>query len=242
MEAIAPPRRELADGARQIAPVLVGTIPFGFVCGVVAVASGFTPLEGVALSVLSFSGIAQLVASQLVAVDSPAWLAIVAAGVVSLRFLMYSAALSPHLAHLSRNWRLLLSYLMTDQSFAMSVQHFTRPGDARHRHWHFLGSALTLYVSWQLAVIAGVVAGAQVPASWSLDFAVVLCFIALLVPAVRTRADLAAAIVAAAVALAAAGLPYRLSLVVASVAGIAAGMAIEVGVRSGPRGGPPPKR
>jgi predicted branched-subunit amino acid permease len=74
----------------------------------------------------------------------------------------------------------------------------------------------------------GVVAGAAVPASWSLDFAVVLSFIALLVPAVRTRADLAAAIVAGAAALAVAGLPYRLSLVVASIAGIAAGMAIEL--------------
>jgi predicted branched-subunit amino acid permease len=231
LEAIAPPRRELIEGARQVAPVLVGTIPFGFVAGVVAVASGLTPFEGIALSVLSFSGIAQLVASQLVAVDSPVLITIAAAAVVSLRFLMYSAALSPHLAHLSTRWRLLLAYLMTDQSFAMSVAHFSQPGDIRHRHWHFLGSALTLYVSWQLAVIVGVVAGAQVPASWSLDFAVVLCFIALLVPAVRTRADLAAAIVAAAVALAVAGLPYRLSLVVASIAGIAAGMAIEVGRR-----------
>ena len=228
MEAIAPPRRELIDGARQIAPVLVGTVPFGFVAGVVAVASGLTPLEGIALSVLSFSGIAQLVACQLVAANSPVLLTIAAAGVVSLRFLMYSAALSPHLAHLTRRWRLLLAYLMTDQSFAMSVKHFSEPGDVRHRHWHFLGSALTLYLSWQLSVVVGVVAGAQVPASWSLDFAVVLCFIALLVPAVRTRADLAAAIVAAAVALVAAGLPFRLSLVVASIAGIAAGMAIEV--------------
>jgi len=228
LDATASPRRELVDGARQIAPVLVGTVPFGFVAGVVAVASGLTPLEGVALSVLSFSGIAQLVACQLMAADSPVLITIAAAGVVSLRFLMYSAAFSPHLAHLSRRWRLLLAYLMTDQSFAMSVKHFSEPGDARHRHWHFLGSALTLYVSWQLAVVIGVVAGAQVPASWSLDFAVVLCFIALLVPAVRTRADLAAAIVAAAVALAAAGLPFRLSLVVASIAGIAAGMAIEL--------------
>ena len=228
MDVTASPRRELVDGARQIAPVLVGTVPFGFVAGVVAVASGLTPLEGVALSVLSFSGIAQLVACQLMAADSPVLITIAAAGVVSLRFLMYSAAFSPHLAHLSRRLRLLLAYLMTDQSFAMSVKHFSEPGDARHRHWHFLGSALTLYVSWQLAVVIGVVAGAQVPASWSLDFAVVLCFIALLVPAVRTRADLAAAIVAAAVALAAAGLPFRLSLVVASIAGIAAGMAIEL--------------
>ena len=51
-------------------------------------------------------------------------------------------------------------------------------------------------MTWQAAVVAGVVAGASVPAAWSLDFAVVLSFIALLVPAVRTRADLAAAIVA----------------------------------------------
>ena len=55
----------------------------------------------------------------------------------------------------------------------------------------------------------------------------VLCFIALLVPAVKTRADLAAAIVAAAVALAFVGLPYRLALVVASIFGIAAGLALE---------------
>jgi len=67
-----------------------------------------------------------------------------------------------------------------------------------------------------------------VPTAWSLDFAVVLTFLALLVPAVRTRADLAAACVAGLVVLIAAGLPYRLALVVASIAGIAAGMAIEL--------------
>jgi predicted branched-subunit amino acid permease len=222
------PRQEFLQGSREIAPVLVGTIPFGFVVGVAAVAAGMTPFEGVALSVLSFSGIAQLIAAQLIAVDSPVAVTIAAAAVVSLRFLMYSAALSPHLAHLDRRWRLALSYVMTDQSFAMCVRRFSEPGDTRSRHWHFLGSALTLYVSWQAAVIVGVVAGAQVPASWSLDFAVVLCFIALLVPAVKTRADLAAAIVAAAIALASAGLPYRLALVVASIFGIGAGMAVEL--------------
>ena len=237
------PRREFLDGCREIAPVLVGTIPFGFVAGLAAISAGMTPLEGIALSVLSFSGIAQLVACQLVAVQSPPWLAIAAAAVVSLRFLMYSAALSPHLAHLDRRWRVLLSYLMTDQSFAMSVRRFSEPGDRRHRHWHFLGAALTLWVPWQLSVAAGTLAGARVPAEWSLDFSVVLCFVALLIPAVRTRADLAAAIVGGAVALAAAGLPFRLSLVVASIAGIAAGLAIERAheVRSGPRGGPPPR-
>ncbi len=221
------PRDEFLAGSREIAPVLVGSIPFGFVAGVAAIAAGMTPLQGVALSVLSFSGIAQLVASQLIAVHSPVIVTVGAAAVVSLRFLMYSAAIAPHLAHLDRRWRVLLSYVMTDQSFAMAMRHYGAPGDRRLRHWRFFGSATTLYVSWQVAVVIGVVAGARVPSAWSLDFAVVLSFIALLVPAVRTRADLAAAIVAGAIALWAAGLPYRLALVVASIGGIAAGMAIE---------------
>ena len=232
------PRQEFLKGSREIAPVLVGTIPFGFVTGVAATAAGLSPLEGIALSVLSFSGIAQLVACQAIAVQSPILIAIAAAAVVSLRFPMYSAALSPHLAHLSLRWRVLLSYLMTDQSFAQGVRYFNEPGDKRNRHWHYLGSALTLYVSWQAAVAFGVLAGALVPAGWSLDFTVVLCFIALLVPLVKTRADLAASVVAGAIALAAAGLPFRLSLVVASIGGIAAGLAFErahAARASGPR-------
>ncbi len=210
-----------------MAPVLLGSVPFGFVAGVAAVAAGMTPAQGIALSVFAFSGIAQLVASQLIAVHSPVIVTVAAAFVVGLRFLMYSAAIAPHLAHLDRRWRSLLAFLMTDQAFAASIARYREPGPYTAGHWHFLGAALTLYASWQTAVVLGIVAGASVPAGWSLDFAVVLTFLALLVPAVRTRADLAAAIVASAAVLATAGLPYRLSLVVASIGGIAAGMAIE---------------
>ena len=222
------PREEFIAGAREVAPVLLGTVPFGFVAGVAAISVGLTSLQGIALSVLSFSGIAQLITCQLIAAGSPVIVTVLAASVVSLRLMMYSAAVSPHLAHLPLRWRVVLAFLMTDQSFATTVQRFSEPGDNRFRHWHVLGLSLTLYFSWQAAVIVGVVFGAQIPTRWSLDFAVVLTFIALLVPAVRTRADLAAAIVAAGVALVAAGLPYRLSLVVASLAGIVAGMVLEV--------------
>ena len=216
-------------------PVLLGTVPFGFVAGVAAVAAGMTAFQGIALSVFSFSGIAQLIASQLIAVHSPVLVTVAAAFVVSLRLLMYSAAIAPSLAHLDWRWRAALAFLMTDQSFITAAQRFGAPGPPGNRHWHFLGTASTLYVTWQAAVVVGVVAGARIPAEWSLDFAVVLTFIALLVPAVRTRADLAAAIVAAAIALASAGLPYRLALVAATIAGIAAGLAIEAGRRRASR-------
>ena len=220
------PRSEFLAGVRDIAPVLLGTVPFGLVAGVAAISAGMSALEGFALSVFAFSGIAQLITCQLLAAGSPVIVTVGAAFVVSLRLLMYSAALSPHLAHLDARWRAVLAFLMTDQSFAMTM-HTATQEDRPHFHWHFLGAGLTLYVAWQSAVVLGLAVGAQVPASWSLDFAVTLTFIALLVPAVRTRADLAAAIVATAVALVAAGLPYRLALVVAGVAGIAAGMLVE---------------
>ncbi|HUP97608.1 MAG TPA: AzlC family ABC transporter permease [Usitatibacter sp.] len=221
------PREEFIAGSREVAPSLVGTIPFGLVVGVASVGSGLTPVEGVALSVIAFSGIAQLVATQLMAVDSPLVITLAAAFVVSLRHLMYSAALAPHIAHMSLRWRLLVSYLMTDQSFAMTVRRYGEPGDRRDKHWFFMGASATLFVTWQLAVIVGVLAGAAVPTTWSLDFVVVLTFIALLVPVIRTRADLAVAVVASVVALLAAGLPYRLSLVVGAIAGIAAGLVLE---------------
>jgi predicted branched-subunit amino acid permease len=220
------PRSEFLAGVRDIAPVLLGTVPFGLVAGVAAISAGMSALEGFALSAFAFSGIAQLITCQLLAAGSPVVVTVGAAFVVSLRLLMYSAALSPHLAHLDGRWRAALAFLMTDQSFAMTM-HIATQKDRPHFHWHFLGAGLTLYVAWQGAVGLGLAVGAQVPASWSLDFAVTLTFIALLVPAVRTRADLAAAIVATAVALLAAGLPYRLALVVAGVAGIAAGMVVE---------------
>jgi Predicted branched-chain amino acid permease (azaleucine resistance) len=102
------PREEFADGAREVAPVLLGTIPFGFVAGVAAVASGLTAVQGFALSALSFSGIAQLIVCQLMAAQSPFPVIVAAASVVSLRHMMYSAAVSPHLAHLDRRWRSLL--------------------------------------------------------------------------------------------------------------------------------------
>ncbi|HEX4944175.1 MAG TPA: AzlC family ABC transporter permease [Usitatibacteraceae bacterium] len=219
--------REFIAGMREIAPALLGTMPFGFVAGVAAVGAGMNPLEAIALSIIVFSGIAQLVVAQLVAAQAPVFVILAAVTVVSLRHLMYSAALSPHLAHLPARWRLLLAYLMTDQSFALGVKRFGEPGERAQRHFYVLGVASTLFVAWQFSVALGALAGAQVPANWSLDFVVTLTFLGLLVPALRTRADIAAATVASATALVAAGLPYKLALVAASLAGIGAGVAAE---------------
>jgi 4-azaleucine resistance transporter AzlC len=218
-------RRELAAGARAMAPQLLGIVPFGLVTGVACVASGLTPLQAIGLSLFTFSGMAQLVVAQLTAVGAPPWVILVAVAVVSLRLIMYSAAIAPQFAHLPRGLRWFLASLLTDQSFAIGSTQYPSFPPERPAHWHYLGVGLASFIPWQLAVAMGALLGSRIPAAWSLDFAVTLSFIVLVRPAIRRHADYVAAAAAAIIVLIAAGLPYRLALVVATFAGIAAGLA-----------------
>ena len=68
----------------------------------------------------------------------------------------------------------------------------------------------------------------MIPASWSLEFAVPLCFIALLAPVLRDVPVIVAAVAAGGVVLALAALPMRLNLIVAGVIGIVAGTLTEL--------------
>src|SRR5437660_12677374 len=108
------------EGARDIAPILIGIVPFGIVCGIGAISAGASPLAALAMSLIMFSGAAQIIAAQLLAAGAPFAVIALSCFVVSLRFLMYSAALAPYLRPLNHRWRNLLAFLLTDQAFAAS--------------------------------------------------------------------------------------------------------------------------
>jgi predicted branched-subunit amino acid permease len=95
------------------------------------------------------------------------------------------------------------------------------------RHWYFFGAGLTLWASWQVSTAAGIFLGAQVPAGWGLDFTLALTFIALVFPAIKDRAALAASVTGGVLAVVAFGLPYKLGLMVAALCGIVAGLLVE---------------
>jgi predicted branched-subunit amino acid permease len=141
---------------------------------------------------------------------------------------MYSAAMAPHLRPLPPAWQRALAFLLTDQAFAAAIRRFDGARDPRDGASYFLGSGVALWGGWQMTNLAGFLAGNLIPAAWSLDFAVPLCFIALLAPVLRSVPNAAAALVAGVAVLALQGLPMRLNLIVAGVLGIVAGVAIEV--------------
>jgi 4-azaleucine resistance transporter AzlC len=217
---------DLRDGVRDVAPLLLGVVPFGLVAGIAAVEAGLDLGQAVAMSVVVFAGASQLAALELIGKDAPLAIVVLTAAVINLRMLMYSASIAPHFRKLPGRWRAGLAYLLTDQAYALSVARYRTDEDVDRRAY-YLGAALTLWVVWQLTTAAGVLVGAGVPDAWGLEFAVPLVFLALLVPAMEDRPSTVAGLVGGTIAVTGGGLPLNLGLLVGATAGVGAGVAAE---------------
>jgi 4-azaleucine resistance transporter AzlC len=178
------------------------------------------------VSLIVFAGSAQFACAQLIGASASGLVIVSTAFIINLRHALYSASLEPHTRHLPRRWKWLLSYLLTDEAYAVTIAHYQNNAPLRNKHWYFFGAGIGLWSTWQTSTAVGIILGAHVPATWSLDFALALSFIAIVVPMLKTRADLAAALSAGAMALALHALPYKLGLLVASFVGIAVGFVL----------------
>jgi len=223
---------ELLAGVRDELPILLGVVPFGMIYGVLALSAGIPPAAAQAMSAIVFAGSSQFIAAQLVASGSPTVLIVLTIGVVNLRHALYSASIAPYLKKLSPAWKWLLSYLLTDEAYAVSITHYQKgnpnaelnTASSDWRHWYFLGAGLALWSTWQISTALGIFLGQQVPASWSLDFTLPLTFLALVVPALSDRSSVAAALAAGLAAVLFFSLPFKLGLILAGLVGISVGL------------------
>jgi 4-azaleucine resistance transporter AzlC len=220
--------KEFLNGVKGTLPILAGVLPFGLIYGVLAPAAGVSPIAAMAMSFIVFAGSAQVVMVQLIGENIPLVVIIVTAVVFNLRHILYSASIAPYVSHLSTRWRWMLAYFLTDEAYAVAITRYKRNPENQYGHWHFLGAGLTLWASWQVSTALGLLVGAQLPESWSLDFAIALTFIALVVPMLNDRDSALAALVAALTAVGVAGIPYKLDLIVATVVGMVAGVGASV--------------
>ena len=87
----------------------------------------------------------------------------------------------------------------------------------------YAGAGVFATTVWHISVVAGMVAGNAIPASWSLDFAVPLMFGSLAILAMHNRPGVLAALIAGTLAVAGRDLPRGTGLIIAIVVGVAAG-------------------
>jgi 4-azaleucine resistance transporter AzlC len=221
-------RTEFLNGCKAELPILLGVLPFGMIYGALAVKLGLPPALAWAMSVIVFAGSAQLSAPTPRA-GAGGLVIIATTFVVNLRHALYSASVAPFIKHLSLRWKVLLAYLLTDEAYAVTITRFTQPARsaAPNKHWFYLGAGLTLWASWQTSTAIGIFVGQLIPESWSLDFTLALTFIALVVPNLKDRASVAAAVSAGIMAAFSYAWPYKLGLFAAAMTGIVIGMLIE---------------
>jgi predicted branched-subunit amino acid permease len=146
---------------------------------------------------------------------------------------MYSAALVPHLGAAPLGARALAAYLMVDQSFAVAVRRYEDSPEmsVSEKTRYYFGCMAVVCPIWYGCTLAGALMGRAIPAELSLDFAVPVCFIALLAPLLRSLPHLFAALVSSVVTIALAGLPWNLGLPVAALAAMIAGAQAELVLR-----------
>lgn len=219
------------QGLHAARPALMPTAIWGLVAGLAMIKTGLTLWQALAMTLLVYAGSAQMAALPLIAADAPVWIALLAAAVVNLRFVIFSATLWPFFGHLPLRRRLALGYLTTDSGLALFVaRHADSPPQERgneHQQWFFTGLAAAVWLAWQPASIVGILLAGAIPGHWGLEFAAILALIVMTVPMMAGRPAVVGALVAGVVAVAAAGMPLKLGLLLGVVAGVAAAMAVD---------------
>ena len=185
-------------GVRAVVPLTVAVLAFGLSYGVLARAAGMGPVAPVVMSATTFAGSAQFAVASVLEASGGVTAAIATGLLLNARYAPMSIAAAPGFRG---SWprRLLASQLIVDESWALAAR-----GGGRFDVPFLLGAGTVLYPTWVGSTALGVVAGDLVgdPARLGLDAAFPALFLALIVPMLRTRTAVLAAVLGGAIALA----------------------------------------
>tara|TARA_B100000579_G_scaffold68886_1_gene51891 strand:+ start:37 stop:726 length:690 start_codon:yes stop_codon:yes gene_type:complete len=205
------------QGIIDILPLMIPVIPFGIIFGAIGIELGFGPYLTYATSIIIFSGASQIVFLQLFSAGASSLVAITSSSVVSTRHLLYGAVINQHLNHLSIYWKIGLSYLLTDQAFAVSNEYFKKNNDNKFKHYHLVGSGFTLWFIWQITTIIGIILGSIVPEELGLTFTIPLTFLALLINYLRKIDHLVVIILSGVSSIIFFDIPFKAYIILSSI-------------------------
>jgi 4-azaleucine resistance transporter AzlC len=215
------PTRRHHDGARAAAPLAIAVFAFGISFGLLARATGWGWLPPIVMSATTFAGSAQFAAVSVLGAGGTVAAGVSAALLLNARYGPIGVSVAPWLSG-STGSRFLHAQLVVDESWAIAAE-----GHGRYDARMLVGAGITLYLSWLAGTAIGAVGGQALgdPATLGLDAAFPALFLALLVPLVRDRRTLAAALLGGAIAL------VLTPFTPAGVPIVAAGAACLVGLR-----------
>ncbi|MCM5508602.1 MULTISPECIES: AzlC family ABC transporter permease [unclassified Vibrio] len=218
-------QRLFMQGAFAMMPLSLAVIPWGLLAGSFAIDAGLTVIESQALSAILFAGSAQLVATGMLKAGAGLATMLLATFFITSRHFLYSVSMRSKVSPLPFKWRLGLGFLLTDELFALCGQQ----SEQQFNRWYALGAGLSFYLCWNLATLAGIIAGSQIPGmnELGLEFAVAATFIAIVTPNIKSFPILMAVLTSLLVSVVCSYLKIESGLMIASVCGMVAGYVCE---------------
>ena len=208
-------------GIKDTSPLMIPVVPFGIIFGVLAIDLGLTPLTTIAMSVIIFGGASQIIFLQLFSAGASSLVILSSVGAVNSRHLLYGTVLSEHLSDLNLTWKIIVSYFLVDQAFAVSNDYFKKNKNDKDKHFHLLGGGLNCWTIWQLTTLIGIYLGSIIPEKLGLSFAIPLTFLALIVNDFRKLINLIIIIISGSIAtLGYQYIPFKAYVIVSAAASL----------------------
>tara|TARA_B100000902_G_scaffold90606_1_gene94246 strand:+ start:56 stop:745 length:690 start_codon:yes stop_codon:yes gene_type:complete len=209
-------------GIIDVSPLMIPVVPFGLIFGILAIDIGFSPLTTMGMSLIIFGGASQIILLQLFSGGASSLVIISSVGAVNSRHLLYGAVVSEHVSDLKLFWKIIISYFLIDQAFAVSNEYFKKSKE-KNKHFHLIGGGFTCWIIWQSTTLLGIILGAAIPEKLGLSFAIPLTFLAILVNDFRKLINVIVIIVSGLVAtFGFSFIPYKAYVIVAALAGLIA--------------------
>jgi len=207
-------------GIIDVSPLMIPVVPFGLIFGILAIDIGFSPLATMGMSLIIFGGASQIILLQLFSGGASSLVIISSVGAVNSRHLLYGAVVSEHVSDLKLIWKIIISYFLIDQAFAVSNEYFKK-NQEKNKYFHLIGAGFTCWIIWQSTTFLGIILGAAIPEKLGLSFAVPLTFLAILVNDFRKMINVIVIIVSGLVALFGYNyIPYKAYVIVAALTGL----------------------
>ncbi|MDC3116841.1 AzlC family ABC transporter permease, partial [Alphaproteobacteria bacterium] len=203
----------------------LGVFPFGVIYGIMAIESGLTPIQAFLMSSIIFGGASQIAFVQLITNASPLGVIVTTVGAINSRHFLYSISMMEYLKTLSIKWRIVLAYLLTDEAYAISIRRFINEPNSPFLHFHLLGTGITLFLSWQISTLTGILLGGDLPQFLELQFIIPLTFIAIIVPMIKSISTFLVVVTSAFIGLILKSLDINFWIIFSGIIGVVIGLA-----------------
>jgi len=194
-------RRSLLRGVRLGVPILLGYLPVGIAFGIVAREVGFSPAQSILCSATAIAGAGQFIALALLKSGATVATILIATGIVNLRYLLFGATLSPHVARVPLVGQSFLAFTLTDETFAVNSHDLCT---GRADGYSMAGVGIIAWTGWVGSTALGALAAGFIgdPTRWGVQFAMPAMFTALLIGQAETRRHALVGLLAGALAIA----------------------------------------